>query len=91
MEGEYISQHIKGWQLWGVVRGGGIEQKRKGLMDMDNCVVIVVGEGWVKVEEGIRGINGNGKNTIQNKFKKEQSRIISTYEETQDEIIWVKH
>ena len=37
-------------------------------MDMDNCVVIVVGEGWVKVEEGIRGINGNGKNTIQNKF-----------------------
>ena len=32
-------------------------------MDMDNSVVIVVwgGGGWVKVEEGIKGINANGK------------------------------
>ena len=38
-------------------------------MDMDHecpwtSVVIAGGRGWVKVEEGIRGINGNGKNTI---------------------------
>ena len=33
-------------------------------MDMDNSVVTVGGEWWVEVEEGIRGINGNGKNTI---------------------------
>ena len=30
-------------------------------MDMDNSVVIVGGRGCVEVEEGIRGINGNGK------------------------------
>ena len=46
----------------GGVGGGGIEEK--GLMDMDNSVVTVGGEWWVEVEEGIRGINGNGKNTI---------------------------
>ena len=32
-------------------------------MDMDNSVVIA-GVGWMEVERGIRGINGNGKNTI---------------------------
>ena len=41
--------------------GGGIKQKEKGLMDMDNSVVIAGGE-------GIRGLNGNGKNTIKIKF-----------------------
>ena len=35
--------------------GGGIEQKGKGLMDMDNSVVIIGAR-------GIRGLNGNGKN-----------------------------
>ena len=33
----------------------GSNKKEKGLMDMDNSVVIVV---------GIRGLNGNGKNTL---------------------------
>ena len=41
--------------------GGGIKQKEKGLMDMDNSVVIAGGE-------DIRGLNGNGKNTIKIKF-----------------------
>ena len=43
--------------------GEGTEQKRKkGLMDMDNSVVIAGGWGkWVEAEDGIRGINGNGK------------------------------
>ena len=31
---------------------------------MDNNVVIAGGEEWVEVKEGIRGINGSGKNTI---------------------------
>ena len=35
-------------------RGGGIEQKGKGLMDMNNTVVI-----WGKVD--IRGLKGNEK------------------------------
>ena len=41
-------------------------------MDIDNNVVITGGGGggsWVVVEEGIRGINDNGKNTIKNKNK----------------------
>ena len=46
----------------GELRDGGIEQKRKKLMDMDNSVVIVGGGGWVEVEEGMGGINGDGKN-----------------------------
>ena len=37
----------------------GLNRKEKGLMDMDNSVVIA-GEG------GIKGKNGNGKNTIKN-------------------------
>ena len=36
----------------------GLSKQEKGLMDMDNNVVIA---GW---ERGIRGLNGNGKNTI---------------------------
>ena len=38
-----------------------MSKKKKGLMDMDNSVVIVEGS-------GCKGIKGNGKNTIQNKF-----------------------
>ena len=30
-------------------------------MDVDNSVVIMGGGEWVEVEEGTRGINGNGK------------------------------
>ena len=41
------------------VEGGeevyGLSKKEKGLMDMDNNVVIVGGE------DGIRGLNGNGE------------------------------
>ena len=44
---------VSGGGMWG---GEGIEQK--GLMDMVNSVVIARGR------RGIRGINGNGKNTI---------------------------
>ena len=44
---------------WGVE--GSSKKKKKKLMDMDNSVVIVGGRGCVEVEEGIRGINGNGK------------------------------
>ena len=35
----------------------GLSKKEKGLMDVDNCVVIAGEEG------GIRGLNGNGKNS----------------------------
>ena len=35
-----------------------LSKKEKGLMDMDNSVVIAVGWGWVEVEEGIRDDNG---------------------------------
>ena len=45
-------------------RGGGIEQKGKGLMDVD-CSVVVTG-GW----GGIRGLNAHGKNIIKIKLKK---------------------
>ena len=31
---------------------------------MDNSMMIVVERVWVEVEEGIKGINGNGKNTV---------------------------
>ena len=43
--------------------GGGIEQKRKErkkLINMDNSVVIA-GRAAGEVEEGIRGINGDGR------------------------------
>ena len=36
------------------VGGGGFEQKEKGLMDMDNSVLL-------RGEEGIKGLNGNRK------------------------------
>ena len=41
----------------------GLSKKEKGLMGMGNSVVIAGGG-------GIRGINGNGKNTIKITFKK---------------------
>ena len=41
-------------QGWREGRWGALSQKEKGLMDMDNSVVIVW-EGWYK------GLNGNGK------------------------------
>ena len=41
-----------GWEVEGLSR------KEKGLMDTDNSVAIAGGE------EGVRGLNGNGKNTI---------------------------
>ena len=42
--------------------GGGLSKKEKGLMDMDNSVVIAGAD--------IRGLNGNGKkNTIKKKRK----------------------
>ena len=41
----------------------GLSKKEKALMDMDNSVVIAGGR-------GIRGLNGNGKNTIKIKLKK---------------------
>ena len=40
---------------------------------MDNSVVIVgrgLGKGWLEMEEGIGGINGNGKNAKKNFAKK---------------------
>ena len=40
----------------------GLSKKEKGLMDMDNSVVIVECRGW-----GERGLNGYGKNTMKNK------------------------
>ena len=40
----------------------GLSKKEKGLMDVDNSVVIAGGEG------GIRGLNVNGKNTIKNEM-----------------------
>ena len=45
----------------------GRSKKVKGLMVMDNSVVTV--GGGVEVEEDVRGIHGNGKNTIKEKFK----------------------
>ena len=38
--------------------GEGLSKKGKGFMDMDNNVVIAGGE------QGLRELNGNGKNTI---------------------------
>ena len=53
----------------GSLGNGGIDRKRKGLIDTDNSVVIAGRRGCVEVEEGIRGINFNGKNIIKNKLK----------------------
>ena len=48
----------------------GLSKKEKGLMDTDSSVVIAGRvRGRVEVEEGIRDINGNGKNTIKKLFK----------------------
>ena len=43
----------------------------KKLIGRDNSVVIAEGREWIKVEEGIRGINGNGKNTIKINYQKQ--------------------
>ena len=42
----------------------GLSKKEKGLMDVDNSVATAGGEG------DIRGLNGNGKNTIRVKLRK---------------------
>ena len=50
----------------------GVEQLSKiarGLMDMDTSVVIAGGAG----KGSIRGLNGNGKNTIKTKSKKKDT------------------
>ena len=49
---------------------GGTEQRGKGLTDMGNNVVIAGGR------EGIRGLIGNGKNTVKIKFLKKNKRCI---------------
>ena len=55
-----------------------MSEKQKELVDMDNDVLTAVGEGWwVEVEEGIRGINGNGKNTIKKQKKKEMRKRLN--------------
>ena len=46
----------------------GSSKKEKGLTGLDNSVVTVGSRVWVEVEESIRGINGNGKNTIKINF-----------------------
>ena len=48
----------------------GLGQKEKGLMDMDNSVVIGGGGGEV-----IRGLNGHGKNAIKFFLKK---KVVET-------------
>ena len=50
---------------------GGLSKKEKGLMNMDYSVVIVGGK------EGIRVLNGNGKNTIKYlKIKKNKNLFL---------------
>ena len=59
-----------GLWLWRGRLGVGVERyskKEKGLMDMDNSVVIAGAGGWVEVEEGIKRVNGNGKKPIKMK------------------------
>ena len=46
----------------------GSSKNEKGLMEMDNRVVIAGGRGWIEVEEGIREVNGNGKKYNKNSF-----------------------
>lgn len=46
------------WEGWGVE---GSSRKEKDLMDTNSSVVTVAGGRWVKVEEGIRRTNSNGK------------------------------
>ena len=49
-----------GGQLW----VGGSSKKETGLLDKENSVVIVRGGREVEVEEGRRGMNDKGKDTI---------------------------
>ena len=51
-------------------------KKEKGLMDMGNSVVTCSGG------RGIRGLNGNGKNTMKNKIKKEGKNVLKECNET---------
>ena len=39
----------------------GLSKKDKGMMDTVNSVVIMGWRWWVDVDDGVRGINGNGK------------------------------
>ena len=39
----------------------GLSKKGKELMDVDNRVVIAGRGEWAEVEEGLRGINGDGR------------------------------
>ena len=60
-----------------------MNKKEKGLMDLDNSVVIAGGEG------GIRGLNSNGKNTMKITFlKKTTLGGLSTGRETQQCCEW---
>ena len=59
---------------------GGVEglsqKKKKGPLDIDNSIVITGGE------EHIRGLNGNGKNTIKIKLKRrkeERKKEVQIY------------
>ena len=52
-------------------------KKEKGLMDMDNSVVIGEGRGWCgegRWQGGVRGLNSNRKNTIKNHLKRWRRR-----------------
>ena len=49
------------WRGGSEGRGEGLSKKEKGLMDMDN--------GVVTGGEGVRRLNGNGKNTIRINLK----------------------
>ena len=49
-------------------------KKEKGLTDMDNSVVMVGERGWAEVEEGLRGINGDGKIYDKNETMKEEKK-----------------
>ena len=54
-----LPAHRGGWWWGWVVAGSRIKEKE--FRDQDKSMVIAGGRGSVEVEEGIRGINGNGK------------------------------
>ena len=56
--------------MGGALEGGGIEQKEKGLMDMDNSVVVAGGRG-----DGYKGLNGNVKQHNEGKIRRIINRI----------------
>ena len=51
-----------------------MNEKGKGLRDVDSNVVSAGGRGWMEVEEGIWGINSDEKNKIKINYKK--TRLI---------------